>query len=692
MPQTHRSRSTKSGRARAGSFFTKAALLIGISGLLCTSAAFAQQTPSAPSSQAQNSAPRYPSDEAQTAQAANPFADVPPNHWAYDAVRQLAADGYIQGYPDGQFKGQRPMTRYEAAVLTDRAVRSIEAKLAQMQQVEQRDIAAVRALINAFRPELDQLKSQVAQLEQRSNDQQRQLDALKREADATQLRVNQGKVGFQLIYKPGTAFTNVSVVNGGPTPVFGTASGQVIPGGTFSFGPGALNNSVPVGPIQHGINYMLARFFLGGQLDPRWSYGVRVSARMTLENPFGTTTTSPAFCTSVPAPGVNCSFQDLNNGQGTIPLNLDYAYLGYSSPGGITAQVGRYSVGSYGKYAHGPDQLLFGGQQISGFNLGFNDPAGRVFGQFYYGIPSVSSFTLSGQQLGGVQPVCSTGIVGMNLGAVQQQFAQVNPNCNTTQSQIGAWAGYYFPYPRIFIGGEYDSYFGKQFTFYNSSAVNCTYAGGLHQAASPALCTANGGTYVPGTPTGNYVTAEGNPTAVGAYTSIYAGPYDRPLWNLQFEWARHLGSDPFTGRSWNGPDAFSATLTYASKGNVYSTGSNNNPFYSGAGRAHSHVAQLLYQQYGLNSMGGIEATFNGTTPFQNNTGFGNLNGMQLFGVIYGYWFTDNVRATVGALHLQNIPGVTIPVGTNGTASTCPGCFVNSINQNQIDGELYLYFF
>ena len=95
-------------------------------------------------------------------QASNPFADVPANHWAYDAVRQLAADGYIQGYPDGQYKGQRPMTRYEAAVLTDRAVRSIEAKLAQLQQVEQRDIAAVRALINAFRPELDAIKTQVA--------------------------------------------------------------------------------------------------------------------------------------------------------------------------------------------------------------------------------------------------------------------------------------------------------------------------------------------------------------------------------------------------------------------------------------------------------------------------------------------------------------------------------------------------
>jgi FtsZ-binding cell division protein ZapB len=639
---------------------------------------------------------------AQRTAQANPFADVPPNHWAYDAVRQLAADGYIQGYPDGQFKGQRPMTRYEAAVLTDRAVRSIEAKLAQMQQVEQRDIAAVRALINAFRPELDQLKSQVAQLQQRSNDQQRQLDALKREADATQLRVNQGKVGFQLIYKPGTAFTNVSVVNGGPTPAFGAASGQVIPGGqhgttandngtAFSYGPGALN-STPLGPIQHGINYMLARFFLGGQIDPRWSYGVRVSAKLTLENPFGVTTAKNAFCTSVPATGVNCSFQDLNNGQGTIPLNLDYAYLGYSSPGGITAQLGRYSVGAYGKYAHGPDALLFGGQQLSGFNLGFRDPAGRLFAQLYYGIPSISSFTLSGQQLGGAQPVCSANVVGVNLGAVQQQFAQVNPNCNTTQSEIGAWAGYYFPYPRIFIGGEYDSFFGKQFTFYNSSAVNCTYAGVLRQAASPALCTANGGTYVPGTPTGNYLTAQGNPTAVGVYTSLYAGPYNRPTWNLQFEWARHLGSDPFTGRNWNGPDAFSATLTYASKGNVYGTPSRDNPFYSSAGRAHSNVAQLLYQQFGLNSLGGIDTGYNGTTPFQNNTGFANLNGMQLFGVIYGYWFTDNVRATVGALHLQNIPGVTIPVGTNGTANTCSGCFVNFVNQNQINGEVYLYFF
>jgi hypothetical protein len=42
-----------------------------------------------------------------------PFADAPANHWAYEALAQLAAKGVIEGYPDGFFKGDRAMTRYE---------------------------------------------------------------------------------------------------------------------------------------------------------------------------------------------------------------------------------------------------------------------------------------------------------------------------------------------------------------------------------------------------------------------------------------------------------------------------------------------------------------------------------------------------------------------------------------------------
>ena len=44
------------------------------------------------------------------------FSDVPSDHWAYAAVNELAADGLVIGYPDGLYKGNRAMTRYEFAM------------------------------------------------------------------------------------------------------------------------------------------------------------------------------------------------------------------------------------------------------------------------------------------------------------------------------------------------------------------------------------------------------------------------------------------------------------------------------------------------------------------------------------------------------------------------------------------------
>ena len=51
-----------------------------------------------------------------TAAASNPFSDVPAGHWAYDAMAQLAADGVIEGYGDGTFRGDREITRFEMAL------------------------------------------------------------------------------------------------------------------------------------------------------------------------------------------------------------------------------------------------------------------------------------------------------------------------------------------------------------------------------------------------------------------------------------------------------------------------------------------------------------------------------------------------------------------------------------------------
>ena len=52
------------------------------------------------------------------------FPDVPENHWAYEYVKLLTERGYLTGYPDGEFKGDRAMTRYEYAAIIYRALQN----------------------------------------------------------------------------------------------------------------------------------------------------------------------------------------------------------------------------------------------------------------------------------------------------------------------------------------------------------------------------------------------------------------------------------------------------------------------------------------------------------------------------------------------------------------------------------------
>ncbi|MCC3144383.1 S-layer homology domain-containing protein [Halanaerobium sp. Z-7514] len=56
------------------------------------------------------------------------FTDVPDDHWAYDAINSLVAAGVVEGYPDGEYKGQQSMTRYEMAVMVSRALDNITAE------------------------------------------------------------------------------------------------------------------------------------------------------------------------------------------------------------------------------------------------------------------------------------------------------------------------------------------------------------------------------------------------------------------------------------------------------------------------------------------------------------------------------------------------------------------------------------
>ena len=91
-----------------------------------------------------------------TAFAANPFSDVPAGHWAYAAVAKLAAAGIVDGYPDGTYKGDRTMTRYEMAQIIAKAL----AKGA---------IGADDKLVSEFADELDNLGVRVAKLEKNAD-------------------------------------------------------------------------------------------------------------------------------------------------------------------------------------------------------------------------------------------------------------------------------------------------------------------------------------------------------------------------------------------------------------------------------------------------------------------------------------------------------------------------------------------
>ena len=93
---------------------------------------------------------------------ANPFVDVPMNHWAYDAVAQLAAKGILQGYPDGTFQGTKPMTRYEFAVATARALAYVENHYASKE-----DLAVIQKLVVEFQDELKALGVKVDAIDKR---------------------------------------------------------------------------------------------------------------------------------------------------------------------------------------------------------------------------------------------------------------------------------------------------------------------------------------------------------------------------------------------------------------------------------------------------------------------------------------------------------------------------------------------
>jgi len=99
------------------------------------------------------------------------FSDVPAGHWAKEAVESLAAKGIIVGFPDGTFRGNEPITRYQAALIIYRLLQQIEEELKAkgeaptLEALTPEDLEALKNAIQELAAELAALGVRVSALE-----------------------------------------------------------------------------------------------------------------------------------------------------------------------------------------------------------------------------------------------------------------------------------------------------------------------------------------------------------------------------------------------------------------------------------------------------------------------------------------------------------------------------------------------
>jgi hypothetical protein len=606
------------------------------------------------------------------APAANPFADVPTSSWAYDAVAQLQADGFVIGYPDGAFKGARPMTRYEMAVVVSRAVTAIETKLAQGQAVDAAALATLRKLVDEYGVELADIKAKVASLDKRTSALETETSKLDKETASNTESLNRARISMSGWVRGGPMQQYVAATNG---PVARTINGVAVPAyGQLPYGVGpaplgsgtlgnagagagsGLQNAFVVGNYEHGVSEQDYRFAVAGNLDPRFTYGFRLDGLYNQDNRSYLTTTAPAFCSSAVSTvaGVNCGYQDYST---NLVMRVNYAYARYNSPGGFYAQIGRIlqDAGLYDSQAS-----VFSGGYSDGIRLGYIDKRVNAWVMQAFGNAALTNSITS---------TCPTNL----------------PTCaGTGSTSLQGKLDYFFPSTQSDFGFTYDDWNGLPNLSWNPSALLCVNSL-TNPTAGSALVALPGTTCPTGdvllkSVTGAYMTASAHmPTGTLFYVQ-YFGNKERPQIKMQFEGFKRFSTDPYTGVAWNGNEALYANFDYASKGNLRS-----GPLYTGTGIKGSNVVDFQYYNAGLNSYGQDSAMV-GIAAYTNEF-YNSINGMQVFSVALERWFSNYFRAGIVYEHFGLKNGVTIPAG----GLTCPGCTISALNANTVFLDTYLIF-
>jgi len=545
--------------------------------------------------------------------------DIPSNGWAYAAIVDLVADGIIVGYPDGTFKGNRPLTRYEAAVLTERAVVYLTKKLANPQTagaVSQADIDKLRALLDEFRGDIDALKLRVSDIDTR-------LKKVETSQAAMQAQADRAKLGLVYFIRPGSFTEMVSAYssnNGCGAAFCGTplAPNTALTGGSIGSGANVNANKYYSGSNGTGYGYQLIRLLLDGALDTRVSYHLRLENRYYWDTPSQQLSSSSTFGGTVSnVPNYLTSTTSTFDYPANTTIRLNYAYMQYADPSGIYVQGGRINA------TDGTLGMLYA-DQFNGVQLGYSKNGVKVEAGYAYQWPANNA----GGQICTTTTICNY--------ATQNVFGQISFQ-PTKQTSIGA----------AFVEDVND-----RATLWNPSVCSVSGkapVGGFCAASAtgPGLVSAAVGG------TGAYQAVVTNLSEGAAY-GRYTGAIDAVPVSLEAEGNYRFGNDPFTGTGWKANGAY----WVQAKLGAY----NPTPF-----RAYLEGGWIAA---GFNSISPHTSIVNGTSYDQQFQG--NPNGYQIGYAGLHYWFSRYGRVGIVYQYYDLLNGTDYPVA----ASSCPGCFLN----------------
>ncbi|ANE43282.1 S-layer homology domain-containing protein [Deinococcus puniceus] len=154
-------------------FILSSLLALGLGMASAQTDTAAPATPAAP-------ATATPATTAAPAQVVQ-FTDVPAGHWAKDAVDLIVQRGLIQGFPDGTFRGNESLTRYQAALVFYRLLQSGQLSNSSLSAT---DLATITAGMQEVSTELAAISTRVTDLEALTTEQQARITALEGRIDA----------------------------------------------------------------------------------------------------------------------------------------------------------------------------------------------------------------------------------------------------------------------------------------------------------------------------------------------------------------------------------------------------------------------------------------------------------------------------------------------------------------------------